>query len=313
MSDDDRPGRILPPHADPHPPVPPGLVLGLAVLGISVAAPLVRTSAADAIVVALWRLAFSLLIVAAALALSGQWREWRRLRADEVLLSVVAGIALAAHFWSWNASVRLTTIAASVTLVCIQPAIVVAISVVFLRERPTQRQMLGITVALAGAMLITVPDLLRGTGAADGPPNPALGNALALLGALLAAIYYVIGRRVRRTLGIWSYAGVAYAACFLALGLGTVVTGAAVLPQPPRELLIFAGLAVGPMLLGHTGMNWALRYRPAYVVNLTVLTEPFGASIIAALLPWIAEMPPPTTVAGGLAVVAGMLLAAPRR
>jgi drug/metabolite transporter (DMT)-like permease len=293
--------------------VPPGLVLGFAVLGISVAAPLVRLSGADAVVVALWRLAFSLLLVAAALFVSGQWREWRGLHSSDALLSVVAGVALAAHFWSWNASVHLTTIAASVTLVCVQPAIVVAISVVYLKERPTRRQLLGIGIALGGALLITVPDLFRVGADGTGPPNPALGNALALLGALLAAIYYVLGRRVRRRLGIWSYAGIAYAACFLALALGALATGATVWPQPGHELLIFAGLALGPMLLGHTGMNWALRYRPAYVVNLTVLTEPFGASLIAALLPWIAETPPFTTILGGVTVVAGMLLATPRR
>jgi drug/metabolite transporter (DMT)-like permease len=293
--------------------VPPGVVLALAVVGISAGAPLVRLSGADAVVIALWRMAFSLVLVAAALGVSGQWREWRRLSRSDGLLSVAAGVALAAHFWTWTASVELTTIAASVTLVSMQPAFVLAISALYLHERPTRRQTLGIAVAMGGALLITLPDLLLGDALGSGAPNPALGNFLALTGALLAAVYYVLGRRVRKTLGIWSYAGIAYTSCAVALLVAALVTHAAVWPQPRQELLLFAGLAIGPMLLGHTGMNWALRYRPAYVVNLTVLAEPFGASLIAALLPWIAETPPLTTIAGGVVVVTGMFLAATRR
>ena len=45
------------------------------------------------------------------------------------------------------------------------------------------------------------------------------------------------------------------------------------------------------MLLGHTGMNWALKYLPAYVVNLTVLGEPVGATLLGALIPAIAQVP----------------------
>ena len=296
----------------PSPPVHPGVVLALAVVGISVAAPLVRLSQAPAVVVALWRLAFSLVLVGIALTLSGQWREWRHLRASEFVLALIAGVALTGHFWSWNASVHLTTIAASVTLVCLQPAIIVLISAVYLHERPTPKQLTGIAIALSGALLITLPEFAGGSDGA-GPPNPLLGNLLALLGALLASIYYVIGRRVRAHLGIWSYVGIAYTACFAALLLAALLTRAPIAPQPSHELLIFAGLAVGPMLLGHTGMNWALRYRPAYVVNLTLLAEPLGASLIAAVLPMIAETPPTTTIAGGAIVLAGLVLAMARR
>jgi drug/metabolite transporter (DMT)-like permease len=81
------------------------------------------------------------------------------------------------------------------------------------------------------------------------------------------------------------------------------------LRQPPRELAIFAALAVGPMLLGHTGMNWALKYAPAFVVNLTVLGEPVGATLLAALLPGIRELPTARTLAGGALVLMGILIA----
>jgi drug/metabolite transporter (DMT)-like permease len=81
-------------------------------------------------------------------------------------------------------------------------------------------------------------------------------------------------------------------------------------PQPARELSIFVALAIGPMLLGHTGMNWALKYMPAYVVNLVTLGEPVGATILGALLPGLKQIPSALTLVGGVIVLAGVFIAA---
>ena len=295
-----------------RPRVPPGFVLAAAVVGISFAAPLVRTSDAHAVTIAFWRLGFALLPVAVALGLTREWRQWRGLSALEWTLALIAGVVLAGHFWTWNLSVELTTVAASVTLVSLQPAIVAVLSAVYLRERPQPIQLVGIAIAISGAVVIALPDLW-GPAVGDTPENRTAGNLLAAFAAVLAAVYYVLGRRLRRGLGIWSYVGIVYSVCFVTLGALALALGVELWPQPQREWLVFAGLALGPMILGHTGMNWALRYRPAYAVNVTVLAEPIGASLLAALLPWIAEVPPATTIVGGLIVLSGILLASWRR
>ena len=66
-------------------------------------------------------------------------------------------------------------------------------------------------------------------------------------------------------------------------------------------------------MLGHTGMNWALRHARAYQVNIVLLGEPIGATLLAALLPGIRERPTVLTLAGGAIVLAGILLAERRR
>lgn len=285
-----------------------GWVLALSLLGVSFAGPLVRLSGADPLAIAVWRLSFSLAIVAAALVLTGEWRDWKRLDATDALLATASGICLAFHFWAWNASIHLTTIAASVTLVSMQPAFIVAISAIFLREAPSSRQLGGIVVAIIGAMLIAAP-AWRESGAAFGR-GAMLGNALATSAAVTAAIYYSIGRRMRARYGLWAYVGLAYSACTAALIVMALVTRAPLAPQPAREFAIFAGLAIGPMLLGHTGMNWALKYLPAYVVNLVVLGEPVGATILGAILPGIRQVPSLITLLGGAVILGGVLLAA---
>jgi drug/metabolite transporter (DMT)-like permease len=283
-------------------------VLALSLLGISFAGPLVRLSDADPVAIAVWRLGFSLLIVGAFLVATGEWRDWKRISRRELALACAGGISLALHFWAWNASIHLTTIAASVTLVSLQPAVVAAISAVALREAPTNRQIGGIAIAIMGAIVIALPDF-RG-GIMPSGNAPLLGNLLATSAAVTAAIYYTIGRSLRRSLGIWAYVGIVYSAAFLTLWVIALSRGVTLAPQPPREIAIFAGLALGPMLIGHTGMNWALKFLPAYVVNLTVLGEPVGATLLGAIIPSIRQIPTVSTLVGGAIVLGGVIIAA---
>ena len=262
-------------------------VLALALLGVSLSGPLVRLSHAHPLAIGAWRLAFSLVIIGVALVLTGQWRQWRRLSRREVAIAVGAGGMLALHFWSWNTSITLTSVAASVVLVNTQPVVVALLSVIWLREVPSRRQWFGIGIAMLGALIVASPDFGAGAATATAHPRAWLGDMLALLGALTAAIYFVSGRRLRSALDLWAYVGIVYGACFIVLLLLVTVTRAPLAPQPSRELALFAALALGPMLLGHTGLNWALRHSPAYVVNLTLLGEPIGATLVIPKRPFM--------------------------
>ena len=77
--------------------------------------------------------------------------------------------------------------------------------------------------------------------------------------------------------------------------------------------LLFLVLAAGPMMVGHTGVNYALRFVPAYVANVSLLGEPIGATLIAWLLPSIHERPPAQTLVGGALILAGIALGMRRK
>jgi drug/metabolite transporter (DMT)-like permease len=296
----------------PHVPVPPGIspawVLGASLIGISFAGPLTRLSNADPLAIAIGRIAFSLVAIAVLLLLTGEWRQFAGLRVSEWLLAIGAGAVLALHFWSWNASLHLTTIAASTTLVTsLQPGFVAVLSIFIASESPSSRQILGLAIATCGAIFISVPDFLSGAATAA-TPNPLLGNALSVGAAAAAAVYMVVGRKLRATLGAWSYVALVYTAALVTLLVIAAFSGIHVAPQPPREIMIFVALAIGPMLMGHTGMNWALEHLPAYVVNLTMLGEPVGATLLAIVLPGIHEIPRWSTFAGGAIILLGFII-----
>lgn len=289
------------PNSPEQPPaVAPSLALLVAVFAISWAGPLVRLATASALVISAWRLVFSVGMVGAVLAGRGSLLQGVRLEARDGALAVLSGLFLAGHFWAWIASVKLTTVASSVVLVSTHPFWIAGLSVVFLGERPTRREWVGIAVAVAGSVVIG-----RGDFAVGG--TALLGDLLALGAALLVAGYYTIGRRLRQRLDLWGYVGLVYGVAAVALVGAVFLTPELPLTgYPPGDWLVFLALAAGPMMLGHTGVNYAIRYMPAYVANLAILGEAVGATIIAWLLPGIREVPPVQTLVGGALILVGI-------
>jgi drug/metabolite transporter (DMT)-like permease len=280
----------------------PLLVLIVAVLATTYAGPIVRFAAAPAVAIAFWRLA---LVLPVTFGLAARERQRIGVVREAFPLMLLSGVLLALHFWAWIASLRFTTVASSVVLVSLKPIFAWGIAALWLGEHPTRIERWGIAVAVAGAALI---------GLADARAARALGgDGLALVGALTGAGYYVIGRRVRRTVGVWSYASAVYAVAAVLLGCMAALSGAPLTGFASRDWVVFGALAAGPMLIGHTGMNYALQHYRATTVNVAALGEPVGASLIAWLVPSIHEVPPITALIGGVLVLTGigMSLSAP--
>ena len=286
------------------PAVSPKVGLAAAVAAVSAGAILVRLSDAPSSVAAFYRVLFTTLPLAAVAA----WRyrgEFARIRSRDLAFAVLSGVALAVHFAAWFESLRWTSVAASVTLVQAQPVFVAVGAWLLLRERVTRRTAGGIAVAVGGMASMSLGDFL--TGVAVGP-RPLYGNALALAGAVAAAGYVLAGRSLRQRISLVPYVTVVYGVCVVVL-LGFVLAGGHPLTgYPAREWLLFAGLAAGPGLLGHTVLNWALAHLESSVVSVSLLGEPVGATLLAFVL--LSEAPTPATVAGGCVVLVGIYITA---
>ncbi|HEX4632297.1 MAG TPA: EamA family transporter, partial [Gemmatimonadales bacterium] len=148
----------------------PLIVLIIAVLATTYAGPVIRLATAPALAIAFWRLALVLPVTGV-----GALRESREPRAagpgsaapgnpigQSLTLMALSGIALAAHFWTWIASLQYTSVASSVVLVSLKPVFAWGIAALWLNEHPTRRERWGIAFAVLGAVLIGVADA-RGT------------------------------------------------------------------------------------------------------------------------------------------------------
>jgi drug/metabolite transporter (DMT)-like permease len=134
-----------------------------------------------------------------------------------------------------------------------------------------------------------------------------MGDGLALLGALTASGYFLVGRKMRKNQDLLAYIFPVYSTAGLILILFSLFFQKPFFGYSPSTYLFLFLLAVVPQLIGHTTFNWALRYFPASMVAITILGEPVGSTILAYFI--LGEGLTFWKILGGISIFAGILIA----
>ena len=268
--------------------------MAVGIAAISTSPILVRVAALPALALAFWR------CLAGAALLAPFARRAELGRAEAVRL-LAAGVFLAVHFALWNASLALTSVAASTTLVSCSP-LFVGLGGRLLGEPPGRRAWLGIALAVAGAAVIGLGD----AGAVQAGGRALLGDGLAFAGSVAMAGYLLLGRVARRRLPLSTYAASVYGVAAAVLLPACLLTGAALGGYRAGSWLALAAIVAGPQLLGHTVFNGLLARVSATVVAVAILAEPVGATALAWLL--LDELPAAAFWLGAPLVLAGVWL-----
>ncbi len=233
------------------------------------------------------------------------------------LAFALAGAILALHFATWIGSLRYTSVAISTLLVCTVPLWTELYDCASERRLPAPAYFVSLALALGGVATISAEHAAP----APVPGHALLGGALALLGSVAMGAYLIIVRNVGaqpahgRPLPTRQIVARTYAWAALAL----VLLAAAARQPPPSASDTSAWLGIAAMalisqLLGHTGLNAALRTFSPSTVGFATLLEPVIAALLAAL--FLNEPLTLLTVAGGslvLLAVAVTLRYAPSR
>lgn len=271
-------------------------LLAIAVVGVSMSAPLTALALAPALGIAFWRNA-----VGAALLASGAAVQLRRqpLSRRQFALCLLSGALLAAHFAAWLPSVTLTTVAASTALVCTTP-IWTTLAARVAGYRVPSRVWTGLALGLAGVVLVTGVDVTVSTRALT-------GDLLALLGGILAAGYVLIGAAVREDVSTTAYSGVSYTTAAVILAGAAFVTGIPLGGYAVRDWLLILAITLCAQMLGHTIFNRVVSTVGPTVVGLAILLEVPGAALLAFVLigqvPALLVVPGLVLIVGGIAVV----------
>jgi drug/metabolite transporter (DMT)-like permease len=282
----------------------PYSVLAVGMAAVSSAALLItfaRAQGVPALAIAALRMSLAAIVVGP-IALLRCRAEIRGLTAAGALSAMAAGVLLALHFAFWISSLDDTSIMSSVVFVSTSPVFVGLASVVLFRERMKMPTAVGIMASIVGAGLIAFSD------AGHFGAHSIRGDLFAILGAVSASGYLLIGRRLRKRMSVTLYVGIAYVSAALVLLAIAGVTGTRLMGYSPEGYFWAALLAAGPQLLGHTSYNWALKYVSATFVTVTLLAEPIGATLLA--IAFLSQVPSVLGLAGGAFILAGILLAA---
>lgn len=272
------------------------ILLAVGILFLSLSGILIKVATAPPLITAFYRMVFTILLLTPYFIYkhSSDFSYFLDYR------PALVGLFLAVHFILWISSIQYTAISNSVIFIALQPLFTIILEYFFAREDLKEGAVIGIVMAVIGSSIISISDFYRlGT--------ELFGNFLALSAAVFAASYLFIGRGVRKKLDYFPYLYILYSYAALFLGLGVWLFKIPFTGYGLQNQLIFWGLALGPTLIGHSILNYAVRYLPTSIVSLSILGEPMITTTLAWLI--LGEKASGTTLIGGVFILGGIYLA----
>ena len=231
--------------------------------------------------------------------------QWK----NSMHLLTASGICLALHFGTWLMSLDRTTLTHSLLFVTAHPLVII-IGLWLLRKPATKIQSIGALVGFVGAAVVV------GGGASETGVS-LYGDFLAFLGAVTVVGYLAIGRMVRGWMPLFLYAFPVTLVSAIALTAWAILSEGLTFNLDDMTgafgwisitWIFYVGyLALGPGLLGHTGINAVLRWIPPLTISMMLIMEP----VIGSIIGWIVgvdSIPQIWTLIGGLLMVSGLAL-----
>lgn len=274
------------------------LILIIGLVAVSFASILIKLCNAPSLMIAVYRLSIaSLFYLSFSKFRTGTFlpsfskSEWR--------IAIISGIFLTIHFATWITSLAYTSVASSVVLVQSAPVFVAIGSYIFIKEKPILKMLIGILITLTGSIIISVHDF-------NVNQSSMIGNLLAIGGALGAAGYMIAGRQLRRTVDTLRYVTVVYSTAAIMLIILASISGASPIGYSRETYFLLLAIAIIPQIIGHTVINWSLKFFSATTVSVIILAEPIGASILAWFL--LSEQLSLIQAVGGIVILVGVLI-----
>lgn len=271
--------------------------ISVGIVAVSFASILIKWSTAPASILGMYRLLFTVVLMLPFLPryrndiLSLTKSEWTQL--------LLAGLFLGLHFLFWIGSLKYTTVASSMILLSLQPVFVMMGAFLAFRERTTTPALLGVVLAFAGVVVVSLGDMGQ-------PGETLLGDLLSVLGALAISVNMLIGQRLRVGMSSFVYSFLIFLIAGGMLAIFNLVAGVPFLAYSASEWGLFVLLAIIPTVFGHALFNWLLRYVGASTISISILGEPIGAIILAYFL--LGEPITISHILGGTLTMAGVFI-----
>jgi len=231
------------------------------------------------------------------LAAGERRRTGTQLTATGLRWMVLAGTAFGLHQLLFMIAIRATTVVDVTLMNTLAPVVVAVLAVPLFRERPGVPFRLWSLVAIVGGVVVAV------AGSA-GPQGQPLGMVLAAGNVVFYSLFFVWSKQARSAIDTMPFlAGVTVVAAIV-VSFFVIVSGAPLTDIAVHDLLLCAGVAILPGFVGHFSVTWSLRWVPANIPPVIMLSIP----VIAGFLAWVLldQGITPVKVAGGLLTLAGV-------
>jgi drug/metabolite transporter (DMT)-like permease len=266
----------------------------------STSAILIKASTINPLLQASYRLLISALLLMPLLFREIRARD-ERFSLRLFLPALLPGILLGVHFIIWIYGARVTPASNSTVIVNMMPVVMPFFAFFLLGAVPSRRELLGTGIACLGVALLAASDY-------RGDPRHFTGDLYCLVAMLLFVAYLALGRRNNGSGRLWSYlVPLYYVGGVLCLAIALVFGISPVAGITWVDVAMTAGLALGPTIMGHSIMNWAMLRFPPQVVSIINLGQFIFAGILGFFL--FGEIPHPIFYATSALIVTGTVIA----
>ncbi|HKK44862.1 MAG TPA: EamA family transporter [Balneolaceae bacterium] len=212
----------------------------------------------------------------------------------------LSGLCLGLHFTCWISSLYYTSVASASVLVTIHPIIMILVERLWFKRGFAKTTWVGVFLAFAGSLFLGISDSRISQPFA----NPLFGNMLAVAAACIFVVYLLIGQKIRKKRDWIDYVFPVYFYTAITCVLIALIAGKDLLDISMTGIWAGAGLALGPQILGHGSMNYAVKYVSPTLLSTSVLVEPLLASVLAFLI--FGELPPITSIIAMVIILCGV-------
>ena len=231
-------------------------------------------------------------------------REIAAMPARSRWLAVIAGTMSGINIALMVASLEHISVLINQAFIATIPIWVAFFEVTLLKQQLGKAVWIGILAALAGGLMIAFTT-------ADAPAalpggNPALGIMMAVISACSAALYIIVGRKVRGAVSFVPYIWLVYSAGALVTLAIIAFNGISLIGYDVRGYLWVLLLAILAQIIGHGALNFVLRFMSPTTLTMTVQSVPILSAIWAFLI--FSEMPTVPQAVGSVILVFGVTI-----
>lgn len=275
-----------------------GFLLMLGVLGGSTAVIMIKASTEHPVLIASYRLLVAAVVLTPffirELRKSGKAYTWQQLG-----WSALPALALAAHFISWVIGARMTNTANASLLVNMLPLALPFFLWIFYKERVTIREVIGTVFALGGVVILSAANVRVSF-------ETFLGDMICLGSMLAFACYMALGRKNGERIGLWTYLVPLYYMAGLICLVVALFFINPIKAYDPVNLLYILGLGIIPTVIGHSLLNYSLKFFRGQVVGIANLGQVIFAGIMGVI--FFHEIPGPLYFVAAVLIISGILI-----
>lgn len=261
----------------------------------------VRLADVSPVASAFWRVALAAPVLWVWLLASPPEERGRADAPRDCRPALLAGLFFACDLGTWHVSIAWTSVANATLEANFAPVFVTLGAWLLWRQRPTALFLLALAITLAGAVLLIGPNFRAG-----GPSFA--GDMLGTLTAVFYAGYMLALKRATTSLSTARIMAVSTTVtALLLLPAALLLDRERFLPQGAQGWMVLAGMALLAQAAGQSLIAWAFARLPAAMSSLGLVLQPVLAAAFAWML--LSEAMSPAQIAGGVIVLAGILLA----